>query len=255
MQKGAYSIESDIRKAVYHSRENNLDLLVCTGDLGNNTYESVGAGINNCLFRKTPFMFSPGNHDLSAASEGQEDINWYLKFYKQDSDFSYKKINNILCVSFCCNYYSDSRSAIYSTGDLVGYTSTEPSGGYTRMIPQSQITWFENLLNSESFDCCLIFIHYPPHILANSTELSDIVSNDGRSFVGFCGHVHESALKYNILDSNDDHSFFCYKSPAMKESGCFVVVEIDTDMDSIALNIHNYTSPSTNWTIHEDFNL
>lgn len=249
-----------------------------TGDIGDNLVQNIRNGFSAIRQTGRPIYWTIGNHDEEEITLGPGQPNTtaieHKHIFNKNAPFYYSTIMTsgdgslrALCLFLDCNFYDDDPFGVspgdspnHQPGDRIGSRPDGPGGGYYRMFTDAQLGWARDALDADDkSDIVLVFAHYPPDgvTCTDYKNLADILQEDGRPMIGFCGHVHPNATVYTISSTDTQAVFPFYKCPATQESGCWTRVTLGfngSDITIDGMEIHNFTNPG-DWTINEPFSL
>lgn len=239
-----------------------------TGDLGDNFLSRIQRSFYNLMNCQRPVYAIKGNHDEYEQVFGEpntnslDEFNTFNRnpFYYTETLSSPDGSWTARCLFLDCNYYDDDpdtpppgNSSEHNPGDRIGWSTSEPGGGFWRRFGETQLTWVETTLAADNTsDAILVFVHYPPAgvTCTDYASLGTLLTIDGRPTMGFCGHVHPNATSYNLS------GITFYKNPAMQESGCWtrVAISFDGSIQIEEMIIKNYIDPAS-WVINTPFTV
>jgi len=256
------------------------DAVVHTGDIGNNDIAAVRRGF--ALLRSVtlpcPLILAIGNHDEyeiandgvpnTAQIEASDCFNMAAPFYTTGTFSTKNGTLRVRWFALDCNFYDHDpntvvpNSPFHAPGDRVGYTATEPSGGYYRRFGPTQRAWVTSTLAADTTsNMALLFVHYPPNGTAptDGKLLADVLQADGRGAILLYGHAHAHANLNSITTTDGRKTFTFYKAPAMQESGCYVRMRVRVSGQFVSVkevSVKNYTDPAgLGWVINAPFQV
>ena len=206
-----------IQQAMEHFKRNDVDLVVCLGDLVDDC-ESKEENIKQIKHLcemiysyKIPFYSLMGNHDYQNFT--REEFNLYTN--GAYPPFVCEKGNNTL-VFLDCNY--DQNGNVYKTNEI-DWTDAN--------LPKEQLAKLEAILKEKKNVC--IFAHQnldntvdKCHIVKNANEIREIIKNSKTIRIVIQGHFHDG--KDSVIDGVDYHTL---KAMCEHEDGFFEILQID----------------------------
>lgn len=269
-------------KAVDDCNEWLPNAYISTGDSANTQLYELQRYMSQIWRLRRPFLFCPGNHDLSEyntnGTGGQlgspnldkisEESAWNLPFpwWRSLQLSSGDGTIKARCIFVNTNYYDDDPNGIkisaYHDPDVpLGISTDSPPGGYYVRIPQAHLDWIAAELAADTdSQMALIFTHYTPLPslqVTNFKALAGVLQVDGRPTIGFSGHLHISADNYPLTTTDGLRTYPFYQLPAMVDSLCWCRVTLGwdgTDIDIDGMVVHNFNQPGA-LTINLPFTL
>lgn len=265
-------LRTNMDKAIADCNDWRPDFFVHTGDLADNTPVRVLGNFYQMMACRRPVMVAIGNHDeyeavlgspQTAAIEGFNGFNQTAPFWHTRTWTTQNGGTTFRLIFLDFNFYAVDPNGIkispaHQAGDRVGYSTSEPSGGWMRQLGQRQRDWVAATLAADrSSDAVLVFHHYRlrTNAVVDAIEMIDVFQADGRPTLGFHGHDHNNAYMLEQNSSDGRYTWQSYKCPALLESGSWTRASLHIAAGAIvidALDIYNYTNPGT-WTIDAPF--